>query len=149
MEDGLFGLAFSGLIQELVEAGETAGLLADKLPVIAGVLGPDPAIGGRVPTKEAPKDDVGLKVFKPASPVTCDLTEEIGDIDPVEGVVCVEVGEKSEAPVTTVGCEVAIDEKASELAVEVVALFVPPVPLANAKDEATLEMSTAPGLSEL
>lgn len=150
VENELFGTPFRGLIEGLFEAGEMAELLADELPVIAGVLGPDPAIGGRVPTKEAPKEEIGLKGFKPPSPVTCDLTEEMGDVEPVEGAIGVAVGKKSEAPVTPVGWDVArVEKKVSEPAAEEVAVFVPPVLPANAKDDATLEMSTRPGLSEL
>ena len=35
--------------------------------VTAGVVGPDPGIGGKLSSNDAPKDDDGLKVFKPVN----------------------------------------------------------------------------------
>ena len=35
--------------------------------ITAGVAGPDPRIGGKLSSNGAPKDDDGLKVFKPVN----------------------------------------------------------------------------------
>jgi hypothetical protein len=61
-----------GLVEAGLEVGEMTELLRDALPVIAGVVGSDPATAGRDSSNEAPNEDVGLKGFKPANPVMCD-----------------------------------------------------------------------------
>ena len=43
----------------------------------AGVVGPDPGIGGKLSSNDAPNDDDGLNVFKPVrvpKPVVCEVT---------------------------------------------------------------------------
>ena len=65
---------------------ETVGLGRDPncplfSAVAAGVVGPDPGIGGKLSSNEAPNDDDGLKVFKPVnfpSPVVCEISPPVG-----------------------------------------------------------------------
>jgi hypothetical protein len=105
-----------------------AELLRDALPVIAGVVGSDPATGGRDSSNEAPNEDVGLKGFKPVNPVMCDLTEEMGDVDPVaNGIVDVVLVDKSDALATPVGWDDSGVENKEPGPVTEVAVFVPSV----------------------
>ena len=69
------------------------------MPDNVGVVGPDPATGGRDSSNKAPKEDVGLKGFKPVSPVMCELTGEIEDVGRVTSCV---VEDKCEGPATPV-----------------------------------------------
>lgn len=127
--------------------------MADPLPVIAGVAGPEPAIEGRVSSNEAPNEDVGLKGFNPANPVRFDLTGEMGDVELVMNGVAV-------AFTPVVWSDSGVKNKESGPFFEPSGLldidgvtafdgFVDGLLFANAKDDATPEMSTAPGLSEL
>jgi hypothetical protein len=92
--------------------------MADILPVTAGVVGPDPAIGGRDSSNEAPNEDVGLKGFNPPSPVMCDLTD---DVEPGPSGVAVECDVLA-APVGWDDSGVEYEEP------KLVADFVPSVP---------------------
>ena len=67
-----------------------------------GVVGPDPGIGGRLSSKDAPNDDDGLKVFNPVNvpkPVVCEAsppvrwTEIDGSVEVVAPVGWVETEE--------------------------------------------------------
>ena len=58
--------------------GEDNPLVGGR-PVIAGVVDPEPGIGGNDSSKEAPKDEEGLKGFNPENPVRCDFTGEVED----------------------------------------------------------------------
>lgn len=49
--------------------------------VTDGVAGPDPGIGGKLSSSDAPNDDDGLKVFKPVNvpkPVVCEVSPLVG-----------------------------------------------------------------------
>jgi len=57
------------------EVGLAAEYVAfvDGRPVTAGVVGPEPGIGGSDSNNEAPKEDDGLNGFRPLNPVRWDL----------------------------------------------------------------------------
>lgn len=136
-----------------IDALEKSGV-----PVTAGVVGPDPAIGGNDSNNEAPNEEVGLKGFKAVIPVNWDLT---GMVFSMNGVfVGWTVGKAGLLPMVLFW-----NDNAYSVVVEGVAVFVPSVLrevrevevvaelagllFAKAKDEATLEMFTAPGFNEL
>lgn len=133
-----------------------AGLgVLEGRPVIAGVVGWDPGTGGRDSSREAPNDEDGLNGFKPVNPVTCDFTgvsvvekevlvvpvawlervdenNELEKVDPEADVVLVvEVSCGDRGPLAPVGLE------------------KPGLFLFQANDDATLDMSVAPGFSVL
>ena len=126
-------------------------------PVTAGVTGPDPAIGGRDSNSEAPNDEVGLKGFKPCRR---DCPGEVELNRGVEGTDWAD--ERNDVLVKPVGWVERDDEnKESDPVAELVADFVPSLfctvggvtvvlgwLFTKAKDEATLEISAAPGFSE-
>ena len=137
-----------GVAEKIV--GEMAESSGEVLPYNAGVVRPDPVTGGRDSSNEAPNEDVGLKGFKPVNPVMCELTGEIGGVERATNGV---VDDKCEWPAMLV----AWDDKDidSGPVVEVAFIlgavegFVDSLPFAKVKEEATLEISDAPGLSEL
>jgi hypothetical protein len=166
--DVLVGDVFARLEAVEVEAVTDDGALAagidalekNGVPVTAGVVGPDPAIGGNDSNNEAPNEEVGLKGFKAVIPVKWDLT---GVAFAMDGVFVWTEGKAGLLPKVVFWNDNGGD--AYSVVVEGVAVFVPSVfremrdvkvvaelvglLFAKANDEATLEMFTAPGFNEL
>ncbi len=172
--DILVGGVFARLETVEVEAVIDDGVLAagidvlekSGVPVTAGVVGPDPAIGGNDSNNEAPNEEVGLKGFNPVIPVACDLT---GGTDKLafamDGVLVGWTEGKAGLLPMVVFWKDNGGDVYSALVVEATNVLVPfafrevrgvevvaglvGLLFIKAKDEATLEMSTAPGFNEL